>query len=140
MLALAVFPALSIAVALMVCRPVAVAVLGEGQVRTPDSASEQVKVTTALVALMIPFAPGAGETEALMSGGVRSMFTVAVAFELLPSLSVAVPEADCPAPSWVNVLAGLQAVTPERASEQLKLTVTFVLFQPELVGAGVRTG
>ena len=69
--------------------------IGEGQVRTPDKLSEQVKLTTALVALMIPLALGAGTTAAVMVGAVSSMFTVATVLAVLPALSVAAPEAVC---------------------------------------------
>jgi hypothetical protein len=53
-----------------------------------------------------------------------------------PALSVQVPEADCPAPSELNVTGALQEAMPERASNPLKLTVTSVLFQPLAFGAG----
>ena len=66
---LAVLPALLIAVPLIVCSPTAVAVTGEGQVSTPESASLHVNVTVALAAVMIPLLPGCGETEAVIVGG-----------------------------------------------------------------------
>ena len=92
MLALFVFPALSTAVPLMVCKPVVVVVTGDGQVATPDKASEQVKVTVALVALMIPLGLGDGTTAAVITGGVRSIFSVVVAEAVWPEASVAVAE------------------------------------------------
>jgi hypothetical protein len=92
MLAVAVFPALSTAVPLIVCKPVVVVVIGEGHVRTPDRASEQVNVTVALVALIIPLAPGAGATAAVITGGVLSIFSVVVVEAVWPAASVAVAE------------------------------------------------
>ena len=92
MLALFVFPALSTAVPLMVCKPVVVVVTGDGQVATPDKASEQVNVTVALVALIIPLGFGDGTTVAVITGGVRSIFSVVVAGALCPAASVAVAE------------------------------------------------
>ena len=80
MLALFVFPALSTAVPLMVCKPVVVVVTGDGQVATPDKASEQLNVTVALVALMIPFALGDGTTVAAdAQGRVADAATIATA-------------------------------------------------------------
>ena len=67
---------MSTAVPLIVWKPVVVTVTGEGQVKIPDKLSEQVKLTVALVALMIPFAAGVGETVALITGGVKSIFSV----------------------------------------------------------------
>jgi len=81
-LVLAVFPALSVAVPLMVCKPDVVKVTGNGQLTTPDKLSEQVKLTVALVAWTIPSGPGAGETVPLITGGVLSMFTVRLVLAL----------------------------------------------------------
>lgn len=67
-----VFPALSVALPVKVCRPAVVTVIGEGQMATPDKLSLQVNVTVAETALTIPFASGAGETEAETVGGVLS--------------------------------------------------------------------
>ena len=92
MLALFVFPALSTAVPLMVCKPVVVVVTGDGQVATPDKASEQLNVTVALVALIIPPGLGEGTTVAVITGGVRSIFSVVLADALWPAASVAVAE------------------------------------------------
>src|ERR1700690_312350 len=56
---------------------------------------------------------------------------------LLPAPSFAVPVTDWPAP-WTSVTGVVgQVATPETASEQVKLTVTGVLFQPAAFGAGV---
>ena len=75
---------------------------------------------------------------ALIVGGVRSMFTVAVALALLPALSVALPVTNWPPPWLVSIVGPLQLATPEVASEQVKLTVTGVLFQPLPLERGTR--
>ncbi len=64
------------------------------------------------------------------------LFTVALA--LLPALSVQVPDPDWLAPSLESTVSvgGLPAASPERESAQVKLTVTFVLFQPLAFGPG----
>ena len=91
MLAFAVFPALSMAVPLIVCKPAVVMEDGGGQIAMPERVSEQVKLTTALTALMIPFT-GTGNTVAETAGGVRSIFSVVVAVAVWPEASVAVAE------------------------------------------------
>ena len=75
----------------MLCGPFVVTVTGEGHVKTPDKASEQVNVTVALAAVTIPFAFGVGETVAVIVGGVLSMLTLVLVGVLLPATSVAVP-------------------------------------------------
>ena len=89
---LAEFPATSKAVPLMFCGPLVVTVTGEGQVSTPDKASEHVNVTVALAPLTIPLAFGAGETDALIVGGVKSILSVIEVVAVLPAASVTVPE------------------------------------------------
>src|SRR2546426_921102 len=65
-----------------------------------------------------------------MTGGVMSMFTLAIARVLtLPALSMQVPDADCPLPSALKSRGGVHASMPERASVPEKVTVTLVLFQ-----------
>lgn len=137
-LVLVELPALSTAVPLIVCNPVVVTFTGAGQVATPDRASEQVKLTVAVVALMIPFAFGTGETVAVIAGGVLSILTVAVVLALFPALSLAVPDAVWPAPSAVSTAGAVQVATPDSASAQTKFTVTSVLFQPKALAAGTR--
>ena len=66
-------------------------VTGDGQVATPDNASEQVNVTVALAPKMIPLLFGVGETAALMMGGVSSIFTVTHDGAVLPAISTTVP-------------------------------------------------
>jgi hypothetical protein len=89
-----VFPAWSIAVPLIVCRPAVTTVTGEGHTASPDKLSEQLKVTSALVALTTPFASGVGRIKKVMTGGVLSiLMPLRVVLALLPALSVAEPEA-----------------------------------------------
>jgi hypothetical protein len=65
-----------------------------------------------------------------MLGGVRSMLMgVCVELAEFPALSRHVPVADCPPPS-PRVVGGGELNTPERASVQVKVTVTATLFQP----------
>src|SRR5688572_3752799 len=56
-----------------------------------------------------------------------------------PALSVHVPRTDCPAPSDESNVGdgGLPAASSDVASEQLKLTVTLVLFHPLALAPGV---
>ena len=91
-LVLALFPAISTVVPLMFCGPLVVTVTGGGQVSTPDKASEQVNVTVALEAVTIPLAFGAGETDALIVGGVKSMLNVIEVDAVFPAASITVPE------------------------------------------------
>jgi hypothetical protein len=84
--------------------------MGDGQLSTPDKASEHVKVTVALVALIKPLLPGVGETAAVMTGGVLSIFKVIGAVALLPAESVTVPEKLCFAPSVLTVCDAGQLV------------------------------
>src|SRR5438309_11694137 len=53
-----------------------------------------------------------------------------VVLVLLPALSVAVPVADWAAPAALRVIGLVQLAIPERTSEQRKLAVTSLLFQP----------
>src|SRR5437867_1828496 len=58
-----------------------------------------------------------------------------------PAKSVQSEEADWPCRSAESVTAvGLSVATPETASVQEKVTVTFELFHPAAFGAGVREG
>jgi len=91
-LALAEFPATSKAVPLMFCGPFVVTVTCEGQVSTPDKASEHVNVTVALGPDTTPLAFGAGSTDALIVGGVKSMLRVTEVVAVSPAASVTVPE------------------------------------------------
>ena len=55
---------------------------------------------------------------------------------VLPARSVHVPEADCPAPSVLNMTDAEQDAIPDPLSDPPKDTVTSVLFQPFPFGAG----
>jgi hypothetical protein len=124
------------AVPLIVCEPCVVVVTGEGQVAIPESASEQVKLTVALGPKIIPFAFGAGETVALITGGVSSIFSVIEVLPLKPATSVTVPEAVWFAPSVLTVCGCGQLVTGEADGVHWNVTVTGVLFQPAALAAG----
>ena len=88
--ALAVFPALSVAEPLNDSfNPAVVICTGAGQLATPESESEQVKLTVA-GAVTTPFVFGAGVTVAVMVGAVLSMLSVVEALAVLPFASVAV--------------------------------------------------
>ena len=87
-LALAEFPALSVAVPLKDSfNPTVVACMGEGHTATPDRVSEQVKVIVA-GAVTTPCALGTGATVAVMVGAVLSMFSVVLALAVCPAASV----------------------------------------------------
>src|SRR5947209_18973673 len=87
--ACAVFPALSTAVPAMDwLAPSTSTGTGAGQVAIPESASLHAKVTVIAV-LFHPAALGAGVTVPVITGGVRSIFTVRVVVEVLPAASVA---------------------------------------------------
>src|SRR6266853_6074616 len=64
------------------------------------------------------------------------MFRVICVVPVFPATSVAVPETVCLAPSAETTTGAGHCATPERESAQLKLTVTFVLFQPAASGSG----
>src|SRR5207253_2980946 len=61
-----------------------------------------------------------------------------VVLALVPALSVAVPVADWAAPAALRVIGLVQLAIPERTSEQRKLAVTSLLFQPLALAAGLR--
>jgi hypothetical protein len=88
-LAEAVFPALSVAVPLKVsCAPGVVTLIGAGQLAVPESASVQVKDTTA-GSVTTPLT-AAGVTDAEIAGFVLSIFSVTATEAWLPLASVAV--------------------------------------------------
>ena len=64
------------------------------------------------------------------------MLTRTVAFAVLPALSTAVPTTGCFAPSVETVTGAGHDRIPDPESEQAKLTVTSVLFQPFSLAAG----
>ena len=69
-------------------------------------------------------------------GAVLSMLTKTVAFAVLPALSTAVPTTGCFAASFETVTGAGHDRIPDSESEHVKLTVTFVLFQPFAFAAG----
>ena len=85
---------MSVALPLKVCSPAVVTVIGEGQMATPDKLSLQVNVTVAEIALIIPLASGAGETEAEMIGGVLSRLIETLVLAVWAAESVTVPLMD----------------------------------------------
>ncbi len=102
---------------------------------TPDKASLHVKLTVT-GPLFQPFELGGTDLELVMIGCVRS--TLILVWELLaefPALSMHVPVTDWPPPSPRFELDGVLN-TPERASVQVKLTVTVTLFQPLVLAPG----
>ncbi len=86
-------------------------------------------------ALYQPFAFAGGETPTIV-GAVVSMLNVSFADAVFPALSTAVPLRDCPAPSVAAVCGAVHEAIPDRASEQVNVTVTFVLFHPALFATG----
>jgi hypothetical protein len=102
-LALAEFPALSVAVPLKDSfSPTVVTWIGDGQVATPDRASEHVNVIVA-GAVTTPCAFGTGLTLAVIVGGVLSMLIVLLALADCPAASVAVALMTWFAPSALTV-------------------------------------
>src|SRR3712207_4808701 len=72
-----------------------------------------------------------------MTGFVLSMLTAAGSVAVLPALSLTVPVTACALPSEVTVCGPVQLATPDSASEQVNVTVTFSLFQPSALAAGL---
>src|SRR5439155_14126947 len=101
----------------------------------PDKESETspVIVIPACVTVL-PF----GGAVIVRSGTVLSSRTVALSVAVLPALSVALPATEKPLVSLLITFAAGQESTPLRASVQVKLTVTSVLFQPFAFGCGDR--
>src|SRR5207253_325996 len=109
---------------------------------TPDRLSTAVRVTVTGAAYQ-PLANGSGTLTRVL-GAVRSMLTAGLldALVVLPALSLTDALALRPLPSPSIVLLGGQApglAMPERASLQLKLTVTSVLFQPVALATSERS-
>jgi hypothetical protein len=101
-----------------------------------DNASLPVKVTVTSE-LFQPFPLAGGAALALAVGAVLSMLIpLTVVLAVFPALSVAVPLADCPAPSLESVCGAAHDVMPEVGSSHVNETVTSVLFQAFPLGAG----
>src|SRR5258708_39007030 len=114
--------------------------MGPGQTAIPDKASEHVKLMATGVEVLMPLAFDAGEMDAVMVGGVLSMFTVAqTGAELFPAASTACPQVDWFAPSVVTTTGDGHVCTPDPTSSQVKVTTTLDLFQPDEFGSGTTT-
>ena len=124
------FPARSVQLPSTDCpEPSIVSVLLGVREATPDRKSVQAKLAVTST-LFHPFAFASGDFEPERTGGVRSMLIGATAVGIeLPALSTQVPVTDWPNPS-PRVVGPETDAMPDRASEQLKLTVTGTLFQP----------
>jgi hypothetical protein len=73
-----------------------------------------------------------------ITGGVWSMLMPETpTLATLPALSVQLPVAACPSPSFERVVGGDSDAEPESMSEHVKLTVTGELFQPAGFAGGV---
>ena len=97
---------------------------------TPDRESEAVQWTTTS-SLNQPFPFGVETIAPDTLGAVVSMLMWSmVALAALPAVSCAVPWADWFAPWLLTIVSGEQSLIPERASAQVKSTVTGLLFQP----------
>jgi hypothetical protein len=138
---LPVLPAASVAEQVTVVVPIA---------KVEPDAGKQVGVDTPLVvsvadAVKLITAPAELVASAVMLAGTMTtglVLSILILFALtivltFPALSVQVPDADCPDPSVLKVTGAVQDATPDPASVPLKLTTTFVLFQPFAFGAGV---
>src|SRR5437763_227480 len=133
----AALPAASVAVPVTDWLAPSPTVGGVVQLATPDRPawSAQVKPTVTL-ALYQPLALAGRSGAAEMVGGVLSMLTVAGSVAVLPALSVAVPVTGWSVPWVVTVWAAVHPAMPDRASAQVKVTLTSVLFQPWVLAAG----
>jgi hypothetical protein len=90
-LVVVVFPATSNELALKLCGPAVITLIGSGQTATPESASEQVKFKVAELPRTIPLASGGGVRAALTTGLVKSTFTTAEVDAVCPTASVRLP-------------------------------------------------
>src|SRR5437879_1975621 len=108
--------------------------MGAGQRSITLPASVQAHVTVR-VPLLQTLAFGTGAAAAEMLGGVLSMFTLADTLAENPARLIAAPVTTWLAPSALSVAGAVQEAIPNIGSEQVKLTVTFELFQPAAFGA-----
>src|SRR5262249_44059786 len=92
---------------------------------------------TVTLELFQPAAFGAGALAAEISGGVMSILTTTAVLALKPAWFTAVPVTVCFAPSFVTGTGWGEGVMAKTGSEQVKLTVRLVLFQPAVSGVGV---
>ena len=131
----AVFPATSVAVPVICCpAPSVVTVTGGLQLATPEPLSVQLKVTVTLLEFH-PLAFGAGLMDAVITGGVTSIFTVSVVDPVFPARSEQLAVTGV-MPSVESAKGEGFPVGPESESAQVNVTVTGPLFQPAALGAG----
>src|SRR5947209_2149865 len=129
-------PALSVAVAVEDrLSPEPVTWVSPGHWSTPDRLSAQVQWTrTSPLYQPAPFGFVVGAPDS--AGGVLSrLMPPRLVVAVLPAASVAVPVALWLAPSVLRMVGLEQPWTPERASPQVKPTVTSLLYQPLALGA-----
>jgi hypothetical protein len=93
----------------------------------PESVSEAVPV--AVTPETEKAVPSWGDV-IVNTGGVMSMFTVALVEAVFPLESTTVPLMTCLAPSEETVFGPGQLTMEALPAEQVKITVTAVLFQP----------
>src|SRR5439155_3441118 len=135
----AVLPALSTAEPETTCpAPSVLTATGEGHAAIPEPPSEQVKLTVT-GALFQPFVFGGADRVAVMPGALLSIFSVTLVLAVFPALFTAMPETTWPAPSVLTATGEGHVAMPELLSEQVKVTVTAVLFQPLEFAAGAAT-
>src|SRR3954447_336033 len=102
----------------------------------PDRLSRQRNPTVTSSAYH-PLALAARSGRPPIRGATASMLTLALWVKVLPALSTAVPGTAWSRPSVLTLASGEQLATPDSASLQSYATVTGLLFQPLVFGAGV---
>jgi hypothetical protein len=111
----------------------------EGQVATPDNESLQVKLTVT-GAVSHPLEFGAGERFGIIVGGVLSSLITTVAVAVAPAASVTVPITGMLDPCVVTTVGDGHVTIGAPPGEQVKLTVTGLLFHPPEFGCGATSG
>lgn len=139
--AAAVFPATSVVVPdTGWLAPSLEIVVEVGQVAIPDNESLHVKLTvTGLISH--PLAFGAGESLGITVGGVLSMLRLRQpGGDEFPCVSIALAQTAWLAPSELTSIGAGQILIGKEPPVQVKVTVTYVLFQPAALGAGEGDG
>src|SRR6266540_3957414 len=138
-LAVALLPALSVAVPDAEFVPLLLSVTASGQVAIPDRLSPQVKwtFTGPVYQPLLPTVPLT--IDPVMLGAVLSSLTVTLSVPTLPAVSVAEPSTSWPAVSVETVTGAVTLATPDPASSSLAVNVTVVslLFQPFAFAVGL---
>src|SRR5437867_76007 len=128
------FPARSKQIPLTDCQTPSPKVIRGDTLKTPEMESEQEKLTVTGTSFQ-PWMLAPIDLEAVMVGCVRSMLIpVSVVVTEFPAKSMQAPVADWLPPS-AKVIGADTFSTPERGSEQSKLTVTGTLYQSFAFGA-----